>query len=106
MKFQELKQAIYEDFAEHWRKTGYTKSEPVSYFTELFNEKPTRVRKAIKQKLEEGGLVVCEVTPGDEPHYRLSPMTYMMTVAGLESIGEAPPAPGGGSWIQGDGIFG
>ena len=105
MKFRELKQAIYEDFAEQWRKTGHTKAEPVSYFARLFSQEPGRVKKAIKQMLIEGILIVCEETPGDEPYYRLSPMTYMMTVAGLESMGEAPLPPDGESWIQAAGIF-
>ena len=100
MKFQELKQAIYEDFVEYWRKDGYTKSEPVSYFVGLFAQKPTRVRKAIKQMVVEDMLILCEETSEDEPHYKLSPMAYTMTAAALEDAGKAPPAPHGERWVN------
>ena len=105
MRFEDLKQAIYEDFVEYWRKDGYTKSEPVSYFVELFNQKSVRVRKAIKQMLAEDVLILCEETSGNEPHYRLSPMAYMMTAAALEEQGKAPPSPDGEGWVKAGGIF-
>jgi hypothetical protein len=100
MKFSQLKQAIYENFVDYWREDGYTKSCPVSYFAVTFNQDEKRVKKAIRQMVAEGMLIVCPDTDDPEPHYRLSPMAYMQTIAVLEEQGLAPPPPDGISWVK------